>query len=38
MKNLYKANVESDNVKRDRAWFITYWLWLGIISNVIFHS
>ena len=35
MGNLYKANIESDNVKQDRAGFITFWLWLGIITNLI---
>lgn len=35
MENLYKVNPASVTVEKERAAFITFWLWLGIIMNVI---
>lgn len=35
MENLYKVNAASVTIEKERAGFITFWLWLGIIANVI---
>lgn len=35
MENLYKVSPASVTVEKERAAFITFWLWLGIIMNVI---
>lgn len=35
MENLYKVNTAHSSEEKERAGFITFWLWFGIIANVI---
>lgn len=35
MENLYKVKTASGSVEKERAGFITFWLWFGIVVNLI---